>query len=649
MAKSMSAIGPFKNPPVFWFGAGLSMASAMPSGYQLTRAWMEHHLPAGETEAILALFERNSELLRKSFPRLEKVIEDSLWSFGTGCLENLRFFDECRPNAQHAAIAHHLITHRCFAFTTNFDTAVEQVRPGAIPTMTPITGLTHDWGLIKLHGSMGDDLAGLGHSISNLRSGLFAPFRDLIIRLLDDPETMIVFCGYSGADFFDVTPLFQDRLRQQKPFAAQVLWLHHTGGADDGACGWGDEEWEEVLSEGAQTILAAFEPERRHRRAGTTWNMLAELVPFPVIDPPTTARPWSQGWEERFSPDMAGRRLFAARLHASFGIGHRSASFIDPDGLPRDRVDQRHQLWCNALRDQGFYDAELRLRRALRPLPGAASREFEDRQWAAALRLAGHVPSAGLLYLRLLWRYALSRRAWDRAQVLWTVAEAGLFAQAILAALPRQRLLRLALLWAELPLRLMVGASLVVFGRLSKDCEHAADPHLQMTVTRISNYLASYPGWLIAALEELIYWRDGLPVLEFHDDTPDRYRETDSLLGLVNHLRHDAALALADVQWGWFGLAGDWRNADTNSRIWLNEAADSLRLSFRMAGIINDHIGMIKAASGLARLARWRQRPRSAALWQRIAGNIQQCHRQQASAAVREVEVWLARGAGSGV
>lgn len=102
---------------IFWFGAGLSIAGGMPSGFGLTRQWLEHHLPDGEAEAILDLFEQNQELIDKSFPRLEKVIEDAHWTFGAACLENLRFFDDCRPNAQHRAIADYIADNRLYAFT----------------------------------------------------------------------------------------------------------------------------------------------------------------------------------------------------------------------------------------------------------------------------------------------------------------------------------------------------------------------------------------------------------------------------------------------------------------------------------------------------------------------------------------------------
>lgn len=636
---------------IFWFGAGLSIAGGMPSGFGLTRQWLEHHLPDGEAEAILDLFEQNQELIDKSFPRLEKVIEDAHWTFGAACLENLRFFDDCRPNAQHRAIADYIADNRLYAFTTNFDTAIEDFRSGEMPVITPTTGVTADWGLVKLHGSMEEDLAALGHSITNLQAGLSPAFRDLLRELLDDPANTFVFCGYSGSDYFDVTPFFKERANWQVPFAARVIWLHHVndppGGADADR-DWSDDDWGEQLSTGADAILAAFDPDRKQRRAGDTRALLAELIDMPDFPDPIPAQPWWEGWPDRFSPDADGKALYAAKLHASFGFGRRSAAFIDASALAVDVFDRRHQLWCNALRDQGHYEAELLLRRrAARQVSPEYSPEFHARQLAVTLRLSGRLIAAGLLYLRLLQRYADHERFMisDRFQALWTVAEAGLFAQTILAGLPRGWAFRRCLLPVEVPLRLMVGRALTVFQRQAPSCEQADDPHLQMTVTRISNFLADDPGAVIAWIERQIYRDDGSPVLIFHDDTPDRYRETDSLLGLVNYKRHHASQALNAVEWNWRGRAKNKK--DDKGEYFtdgdrLDEAVFSLKSSFRIARIIDDPVGEIKALRGLGDIARRRGHQRMAIGWRRWADKIRRRHAVEAAAALWAVKAWIA-------
>lgn len=627
---------------IVWFGAGLSKDSGMPLGYGLTEHWLRHHLPDGETDAILRLFADNEDLLDKDLPRLEKVIEDAIWTFGTACLENLEFFRRCRPNALHRAIAEHMAAHRLYAVTTNFDTAVEDSRPGEIPVITPATGVTADWGLIKLHGSMGEDLATLGHSIANLQAGVQPDLRDLLLRLLDDPGNTMVFCGYSGADFFDIVPLFQERARAERPFAARAVWLHHVVGAEgrtDVDCGWSDEDWEEALTTGALDMLQGFDTARKEGRAGDTRALLAELIPVPETRPAVPDRPWWAGWEERFAPDAGSKAQYAAKLYASLGMGTRSARFVALEDLPKTRFDRRHQLLFNALRDQGFYEAELVLRRWAMTVPSAGySRDFHRRQMAVALRLSGHVIAAGVLYTRLLLRFADEHRfaAADRKEALWSVAEAGLFAQSLVNALPHERFARTLLLPLIVPLRLMAGRAMLVFQRRSAGCPEASDPHLIATVTRISSSLADWHGPVVAFVERLVYGRDGLPVLDFHDETPGRYRETDSLLGLVNHSRNHAMQALHAADWGWTGL----RNADEGRAGWPDEAVDSLKLSFRIARLIGDTMGQIKALRLLTGIARRRGHHRLAAGRTRMAAGLKSRHALDARVARRRAEAW---------
>ncbi|ALG70001.1 hypothetical protein VY88_10065 [Azospirillum thiophilum] len=635
---------------IVWFGAGVSKASGMPLGYGLTEQWLRHHLPDGEADTILALFADNAELLDKDLPRLEKVIEDARWTFGIDCLKNLELFRLCRPNALHRAIADHIVAHRLYAITTNFDTVVEDCWPGVIPVMTPATGITADWGLIKLHGSLGEDLATLGHSIANLQAGLPPALRERVETLLDNPGNTMVFCGYSGADFFDIVPLFQDRARIERPFAARIVWLHHavaasvdvqTHGVDDRA--WTDDMWEEALSTGALDMLRAFDPARKEGRAGDTRALLAELMPLPELPDPSPGMPWRSGWEKRFRPDADGKALYAAKLYASIGMGARSAAFIDMARLPRNRFDHRHQLLFNALRDQGFYDAERILHRwAMTVDFSDYSRSFHRRQWAAALRLSRRPITAGILYLMILWRFRNERpfADSDRREALWSVVEAGLFAQAIVAGLPPERAVHALLLPLILPLRLMIGASLALFQRHAAGSPEATDPHLLALVTRISSFLADWPGPVVAFLERVIYRRDGLPVLEFHDDTPERYRETDSLLGLVNHGRNHAVQALRAAGWGWLGRQDD----DKSGHGWIVEAVSSLKLSYRIAGLIGDPMGRIKALRLLAGIARRCGQHRIAAGRQRLAVELETRQALAARLAHRRAKAWVQCG-----
>ena len=636
---------------VFWFGAGLSAASGMPLGLGLTRHWLAHHLPDGEDQTILGLFKKHAELFEKDLPRLEKVIEDAVWCFGPGCLANLEFFRACPPNAAHRAIADHLVRHRGWAITTNFDTAVEDCRP-EIPVATPARDPVAGWGLIKLHGSIGEDLGTLGHSISNLQAGLTPRLRELVIGLLDDPSNCIVFCGYSGADFFDIVPLFQERERSETPFAARVIWLHHVVGVPgrtDLDRDWSDEDWEERLTSGALAMLRGFDDGRKEGRAGDTPALLAELIPVPELPSSQPEAPWWAGWDGRFRPDAAGRARYAAKLYASFGMGRRSAAFIDAGALATDRFTRDHQLYFNALRDQGFYRAERVLRRwAMRaPSPGYSS-DFHRRQLAVTLRLSHYLISAAVLYGRLLIRAADAGRfaGADRFSLLWAVAEAGLFAQGILNRLPDPGVRRALLLPLEAGLRLMIGAALRIYQARAAGCPEASDPHLQATVTRISSFLADWPGTVLSAFEDWFYRPHGLPVLDgVHDDTPDRYRETDSLLGMINYWRNHANEAMIAARWERSrptsgpeartdGETFDWRD-------WLDEAVQSLKKSYRIASAIDEPMGRIKALRLMARIAGLCGQRRLAAGRSRLAAKLEREHAGRQRAALDHAKAWV--------
>lgn len=575
---------------LFWFGAGISVPSGMPGGQQLTAKWLQHHLPTGENRRILELFERHRAIIGKSLPRLEKVIEDAVWCFGPRCLENLAFFRDCRPNQMHRMIAEYVKAKRAFAVTTNFDEALERCDPD-IPVSTPATGLTADWGLLKIHGSIGEDLTTLGHSISMLQNGIAPSLRSAILAEMNDPETTVVFVGYSGSDFFDVLPLFEQRNRADETFAAKVIWLHYHPHHDI-HLNWTDEDWSAVLTRGQDRMLAAFDPDRKQCRAGLSHRHIAEVLglgnlPLDISVPPE-GDGWDKGWETRFQPNDDAKRRYTAKLSASLGLGTAGCR-IPIEGLPRDRFTQDHQLAFNAFRDAGFYDAEHRLRQwALNHPSDTYGMLFHRRQMAAAARLANRWIEAWRQYRSLLDDVRRKNDA-DRREVLWSAAEAGIFAEsAIMSLRAKANAARIAILPLELALRAMILDALDRLVNTAADGPEANDPHLKEAIARLAAHIVEYPGGLIAWVERR-RWPDGLPVPAFIDDTGHHFLETDSLLGVVNKRRSHA----------WRHMVFH-RPLDADDR---KAVAADLHRSGLLARAIGDPMGQLKAWRSLSWLS----------------------------------------------
>lgn len=629
--------------PLFLFGAGISAGSGLPLGNDLTWHWLEHHLPAAEVPRLGQRYRRAGRQAGREAPRLEKVIDDAIWTFGAACLANLEFFRDTPPNAVHRALADHLVRHRTYAFTTNFDDAIERYRP-EIPVLTPATGITAPWGLVKLHGSVGEDPARLGASIANLQRGLTPAFADLWRKHLRDPACELVVLGYSGSDFFDVVPFFYESMWQDGTFPASVSWLLHHSFADADA-DWTDADWEGVLSEGALTMLKAFEPERKAGYAGPTPDLLRRWLPVDDGEPVGATRPsWRQDWEARYKPTDEQRVLYAAKLYASFGMGRESGRLVPLSGLAGNRFEAPHQLLCNALRDQGLYDAELRLRRWARTVSSSRyGPEFLERQTAATLRLSGRSVRAFLAYAAILRRYRGNPAALlgsrDPQAALWAVAEAGLFAESLVSVLPQAKLVQVCLTPLRLLFLVMVARALEIYHGIGGGEAGKEDPHLVATMHRLSGTLGRDHGaWASRAL--VVLCGGDLPVFLRTDTGEGRYAETDSFLGIVNQTRSQARARLADmVGWGWFGPRGTEDDLE-----WLKDAAALFGRSLVLARAIDDPMGEIKGLRGLRQVLLWLGKRGVA---QRLAARLQTCRielRRRRRAAEAEVLAWLAKG-----
>lgn len=94
--------------------------------------------------------------------------------------------------------------------------------------------------------------------------------------------------------------------------------------------------------------------------------------------------------------------------------------------------------------------------------------------------------------------------------------------------------------------------------------------------------------------------------------------------------------ALHAADWGWLGL----RNADEGRAGWPDEAVKTRKLSFRIACLIADPMGQVKALRLLAGIARRRGHHRLAAGRTRMAADLENGHALDARTTKRRAEMW---------
>lgn len=586
---------------IFWLGAGISIAAptSLPAAEPLVGHWLNHLLPKKDAKHLLALYRDHQRLLDKPFPRLEKLVEDAVAVFDEPVLELLRIFQNCPPNANHRLIADYLVRHRSWAVTTNFDTAIEAALGGALPVHTPAQESPESWGLIKLHGSIDEALPTLGHSIRNLVHGLAPHLARQIDAALDQTNCECVFAGYSGSDYFDIVPYFE--ARKEHPFAAQALWIDHARHAPY-------EVTADSLPKGAQRMLTAFSAVRVLR--GDTTAALAALLAKAAIAE-VAGSPWWAGWEARFAPEKWQRYLYAAKLYASLGIGRLSLNAARlacaagaPDGM------RMRQFIANGLRDCGRYTDELAYRHnAAPPLDKDEERLFWRRQEAAGLRLAHHSWAAWRTYGRLVEEVRQCPQAEGALadEQVWCLVEAAMFFRDGLVALPRIGLLRPLASHFKGRIRRLLDEARLRFPA------SARNPHVLALIHRMELSLAHAPGGLPTSYYYGLL-RDGIQPPQRGEDEqsfePDGlYRETDSLLGMVNAARDSAREHLARRR----------TTRPENHALLCRLARRELLYSWRLAKLIGDRPGLIKACRMLAQLADGTGRRRLRGLARRYA------------------------------
>lgn len=132
----------------------------------------------------------------KLLPRLEMVVEAIFRAIGIKALGPFVPCATAPPNAWHRLAAQHVRAGGRH-ITCNIDDCIERCLPSSVPHLP-----------IHVHGKVGSlRWESLGLRLSRVSRGMPIDLEDEIIRALM-ASRVLLFIGYSGSDFFDVTPLF---------------------------------------------------------------------------------------------------------------------------------------------------------------------------------------------------------------------------------------------------------------------------------------------------------------------------------------------------------------------------------------------------------------------------------------------------------
>ncbi|MDO5746045.1 MAG: hypothetical protein Q4P66_00040 [Actinomycetaceae bacterium] len=180
------------------------MPTGGPLGIELTQTVIKHYFVEGTYDVLQSIYHDLGVHNAQGQPRLESVLDCATKAYGTSVLTQIfTHLLNAPPNDLHCFFAKHLLNGGSH-ITANFDTCIEK--------NTHILCQPDKWNerLVHFHGSLDDPPESLGARLSVIENGFTPDIHNQIVSLLDNPTVkMLVFCGYSGSDFFDVLPFFR--------------------------------------------------------------------------------------------------------------------------------------------------------------------------------------------------------------------------------------------------------------------------------------------------------------------------------------------------------------------------------------------------------------------------------------------------------
>ncbi len=338
-------------------GAGISVdaPSCIPPGLGLTTRALEEAagLSTKEIGEIGRWFRACG--MPGGFPRFETVIGAVSDTTGESGLRSvLRDLLDLTPNDLHTFFAQHLAaggTH----ITANIDAGIE--RADESPRRSEVLGhLIHFHGVAEDHA----DLRSLGITLSNVESGFPDVMLTELQTALRDPRiAAIVVVGYSGTDYFDMSPFLASLQVDVALRGTHVLWFDFdptepTLRVEEDALLASTAQTIELLRQAGATVTVVRGSVRRGLAAlARRWGLSADRLEQPSERCRTVpSRPLSPADQFEVRLALFGRLGYLPGLPIENSIdGSRGADVLAAANWNRGRYDVAAQQWSTCFGD----------------------------------------------------------------------------------------------------------------------------------------------------------------------------------------------------------------------------------------------------------------------------------------------------------
>ncbi len=324
---------------MFWSGAGISIdpPTRGPAGNTLTNRALDSYFRIG-TRAELRRLYSCLDVPNAAFrPRLETVLDALVEAQGLRALTDvLSDLIVAPPNQNHHFFAEHLKRDGRHA-TANFDTCIERAKPcGALP-------------MVHFHGHLDEgSLESLGARLGVIENGFPASTTTALDSLVGNEATAaLVFVGYSGSDYFDVTPYFKERVGL---LAGRVVIWHEYFPSELPSLVSPEPDDHEYV----RMFRAAGAKVTRVR--GPLRPCLDELANAWGFPKPTEMSGRADPWMNATCPSERDRLLATLALYARMGWRRRYIELVKESDLPDALVADR---LADALWGAGHYGMAL--------------------------------------------------------------------------------------------------------------------------------------------------------------------------------------------------------------------------------------------------------------------------------------------------
>ena len=240
---------------IFWVGCGVSIndPTGLPSGQELTEFYIKHALGEDCGTVFLNKWSSLCETIsmtteddtvhnyeiKMQIPRLEFIIncvDDVDKELQCAKLpvkkmiEGFRHMDMCSPNHNHHLLGQ-LFLHGATIVTPNFDTCIERSLDVSLETDSSYAFPVYQnqgKSIYHYHETV-HNTEGMGATIRKMKSGLNEGMRKDLLKFLNDGYNLIC-VGFSGSDFFDVTPFFSELSENFScKFKGKAIFFYHQG------------------------------------------------------------------------------------------------------------------------------------------------------------------------------------------------------------------------------------------------------------------------------------------------------------------------------------------------------------------------------------------------------------------------------------